>query len=194
MRLHAQRISQGVACRSQENLMRAGIRLAQTNQVVASGSFLASSFFPFKGRMSTAAAAEPAATSPEPKQDVAAPAGTVVESAAIPELPDASSDPVVAGVLKRFVQQYETKDTKEQVRCTLFSAHGVVVHRSTWIQVEASPMHSSPFVSQHVVALMFFAWKRHDARYTQVHPPWPRIYPTAPKTRFLFRKHALMQY
>lgn len=124
----------------QENVMRAGIRLAQTNRVVASGSFLANSFVPFKGRMLTEAAAEPAAAAPEPKQDVAAPAGTVVESAASPELPDASSDPVVAGVLQRFVQQYETKDTKEQVRCTLFSAHGVAVHRSTWIQVEASTM------------------------------------------------------
>lgn len=49
-----------------------------------------------------AASAEPAASASEPPAE------------ATPSLQDASADPVVAGVLERFVRQYEAKDTAEQ--------------------------------------------------------------------------------
>lgn len=127
----------------QETLMRAGIRLCQPARAAASGSVIINSVVPFKARMSTAAAAEPAAAAPEQKPDAVpvapdAPAAAAatpdqpVESTA--PLPDASSDPIVAGVLKRFVQQYETKDTKEQVLCSLLDTASVAALRSISLQ------------------------------------------------------------
>jgi hypothetical protein len=113
-------ISMVLSAEHQETLMRAGIRLYQPARA-ASGTFALHCSLPVKVRMS-AAAAEPeaGAAAPEPQAPVppVASASTPVAptDAPVSSLPDsAAADPVVAGVLQRFIRQYETKDTKEQV-------------------------------------------------------------------------------
>lgn len=127
-------ISLSAVCRYlQDSHMRAGFHL---HQPARAATATASSFgvlkfvVPVKARMSaTATAAEPAvagSNAPEPQTEPttgvteppvasAAAAPEAVAAKPEPSLPDAASDPVVAGVLKRFIQQYETKDTVQQV-------------------------------------------------------------------------------
>lgn len=91
-------------------LMLAGIRFyPRTHAGSFKSSLLLGLFVPAQPRMS-ATAAEPAAS--EPQASPAAP-DTSATTPAPAALPD---DPVVSGVLSRFIRQYETKDTAEQVR------------------------------------------------------------------------------